>query len=280
MIRVFRLLRYCPSLIWRLRYFKKFGGLLHIRKPRNLYEKIVQLSLAYDKNTWPVLADKYRVRDYIKDRIGDRYLNELYGRYDNANDVDFDALPESFALKTNNGCGTNIIVKDKSQLDYDAARKKLKYWLRYPYGELTGQLHYTQIPPCIIAEKYLVQSNGDKGLTDYKFFCVDGVPKYVFVETDRVVNDHIFRAMAFDMDWVARPELVNPTIVLTEYPERPESFDEMRHVVARLAQPFKFVRIDFYEIDGRPIFGEYTFTPTVLDTMSTACQEEIYEYIR
>lgn len=236
--------------------------------------------MAYDKTLWPVLADKYRVRQYIEDRIGSKYLNELYSRYEKETDIDFGALPQSFVLKTNNGCGTNIIVKDKSALDYDAVRKKLKYWLRYPYGELTGQLHYAHIPPCIIAEKYMRQSNDDKGLTDYKFFCVNGVPKYVFVETDRVVNDHIFKAMAFDMDWIAQPDLVKYDIVLTECPQKPSSFDEMKEVVTRLAQPFKFVRIDFYDVDGCPIFGEYTFTPTVIDTMSERCQEEIFNAIR
>lgn len=164
MIRIFKLLRYCPSLIWRLRYLKKFGGFIHIDNPRNLYEKIVEMSLTYDKSTWPVLADKYRVRKYIEERIGSKYLNELYGCYEKETDIDFGALPQSFVLKTNNSCGTNIIVKDKSDLDYDAVRKKLKSWLRYPYGELTGQLHYAHIPPCIIAEKYMRQSNlvGDR----------------------------------------------------------------------------------------------------------------------
>lgn len=279
MIRIFRLLGFCPSLIWRLRYFKKFGGFIHIGNPRNLYEKIVEMSLAYDKTMWPVLADKYRVRTYVADRIGPQYLNELYGCYDNENDVDFNALPQSFVLKTNNGCGTNIIVKDKSDLNYDAVRKQLKSWLRYPYGELTGQLHYAHIPPCIIVEKYMTQSDDDRGLIDYKFFCINGVPKYVFVYTDRVVNDHVFKVMAFDMDWTAKPELVNSRIAMTEYPEKPVSFDEMKDAVTRLAQPFKFVRIDFYEIDGHPIFGEYTFSPSI-DALSNMCQKEIFETLR
>lgn len=241
------------------------------------------MSLTYDKSTWPVLADKYRVRKYIEERIGSKYLNELYGCYEKETDIDFGALPQSFVLKTNNSCGTNIIVKDKSDLDYDAVRKKLKSWLRYPYGELTGQLHYAHIPPCIIAEKYMRQSNlvggGKCRLIDYKYFCINGFPRQVFVYTDRVINDHIFKVMAFDMDWVARPDWVNPDIALSEYPECPVSFDEMKDVVAQLAKPFKFVRIDFYEIDGRPIFGEYTFSPSI-DALSDMCQKEILEAIR
>lgn len=102
----------------------------------------------------PCLPIKYEVREYIKGKIGEQYLTRLYGVYKRAEDIDFDALPDKFVLKTNNGCGNNIIVRDKSELNVKETRKKLDYWLHFPYGDLTGQIHYSLIPPRIIAEAF------------------------------------------------------------------------------------------------------------------------------
>lgn len=268
-----------PLLIWKLRFFKRYHKFLNVKHPRNLYEKIVQYSLYGDHENWAILADKYAVREKVKQLIGELYLNELYGRYNNPEDIDFEKLPTSFVLKTNNGCATNLIVKDKLKLNLNDVKAKLRKWLRYPYGELTGQLHYADITPCIIAEKFLEQGRGEKGLIDFKFFCVNGVPKYVYVYKDRKVNTHKFCVMAYDMSWNRRPDLVSEGVPLIDEMEEPKSFQEMKFIVEKLASPFDFVRIDLYEINDRPLFGEYTFTPSI-DALSEKCQSEFLRELK
>lgn len=268
----------CPMLIWQLRHLKRYHSFMNVKKPRNLYEKIVQMSI-YEKNeSWSILADKFAVREEIKSIIGEKYLNELYGHYNSPDDIKLEELPNCFVLKTNNGCATNMIIKDKNNFDFKSAKKTLRKWLNFPYGELTGQLHYAKITPCIIAEKFLIQGNNEKGLIDYKFFCINGEPRYLFVYKDREINTHKFSVMAYDMNWEKCPNLVADNINHISKFEKPASFDEMKNIVTKLAKPYKFVRIDLYEINNRPIFGEYTFTPSI-DALSPVCQENIFNEI-
>lgn len=253
-----------PKLVYILRRFLRDFSILNVKKPRNLSDKIIQMSLHNASDEWSILADKYAVRDVVKERIGEEYVVQLYGVYDRAEDIDYDNLPDSFVLKTNNGCATNIIVKDKSKLDIVEVNKKLNKWLKYPYGALTGQTHYSKIKPRIIAEQFLVQK-GEKSLIDYKFFCVDGEPLCLLVVKDREVNTHTFNMMYYDMNWNEKSNYVflSRGYGLIKDMPKPKSFDLMVELVRKLAKGYKFVRIDLYEIDGHPYFGEYTFTPGI-----------------
>ena len=254
-----------PKAMLQLRFYRKTGRKYNLCKP----EKLQDYSIAklFDKSTdlqqYAMFADKYKVREYVEQRIGSQYLTQLYGVYEHADEINFDKLPDQFVLKTNNGCGNNIIVRDKSELDTTAARKKLDYWIRFPYGDLTGQIHYALIPPRIIAESYLEQdkNNPDNLPCDYKFFCFKGKPYYILYYEGRKINGHITPNMLFDMDWTPLPEAVlRPT---THDIPKPVSFDEMKELATKLAQDIDFARIDFYEINGRPIFGEITLTPDI-----------------
>ena len=250
-----------PKIILQLRYYKKFHRFMDLKHPKNIDEKIYWLSLNTDTTLWSTLADKYAVRDYVKDRCGEGVLNKLLGVWDNPDEIDFEKLPQSFVIKTNNGCATNIIVKDKSKLNIAETRQKLRAWLNYPYGIMVGEPHYLRIVPKIIAEELLVQ-DGDrsKSLVDYKFFCIDGRPTFFFFFCDRKPNSHEYKENLYDAEWNACPQYFVNDDILKDF-AKPACYDELLKHVRELAKGFKVVRVDFYVIDNKPIFGELTFTP-------------------
>lgn len=257
--------KWFPKTMLQLRFYKKSGRKYNLKKPQKLQD--YSIAKLFDPTTdlrqYAMFADKYEVRKYIEQKIGSQYLTQLYGVYKRAKDIDFDVLPDKFVLKTNNGCGNNIIVRDKASLNVKDVRKKLDYWLHFPYGNLTGQIHYSLIPPRIIAESLLEQSPKDKEAlpNDYKFFCFKGKPYYVLYYEGRKLNSHIAPSMLFDMDWNPYPEAILHTA--DHNIPRPQSFELMTQLVTKLAEDIDFARIDFYEIDGKPIFGEITLTPTI-----------------
>jgi hypothetical protein len=217
------------------------------------------MSLYSDTSLWVALADKYAVRKYVEEKCGKELLNELYGVYQSPNDIDYSNLPASFILKTTNGCANNILVEDKSRLNINNANKLLCKWLKFPYGEISGQLHYSKIKPQIIAEKLLKQdASSNAPLIDYKFYCFNGEPIYLYVISERIFNTHEYKRMTYDMNWNAHPEFFIKNTPL-KYMDKPASFEKMIEYAKCLSQPFPFVRVDFYEIEGQPVFGEMTF---------------------
>ena len=249
-----------PALILKIRYWKRFRRKINLKKPELFWDKIFYLSLYSDTSQWSVLADKFAVRDYVKKKCNKEILNEIYGVYTSPKDIPYCSLPDSFVLKTTNGCATNILVKQKSILDITKTNKLLSKWLKYPYAELTGQPHYARIEPRIIAEKFLEQDKKESSLIDYKIYCFNGVPTYINVLSNRKSNTHIFCKMMYDMKWNAHPEFFEKNIGLN-YIDKPKSFDKMVEYAKILSVPFPYVRVDFYEIKEMPIFGEMTFTP-------------------
>lgn len=255
----------CPKFVLDFRNYVGVRNHINWRQPKNLQE--YALTILFNKSTdldlYARLADKIEVRKFVEDRIGQQYLTILYGTWTNAKEIDFGTLPNRFVLKTNNGCGTNFIIKDKSKIDISRVVNELNYWLKYPYGALTGQIHYSRINPKILAEEYLEQSIEKDSLPyDYKFFCYKGVPRYVLYYEGRSLNGHITPNMLFDMEWNEISEAVNRPINHKVNP--PISFEEMKQCVKQLCSGFDFVRVDFYEINGRPVFGEMTFTPDII----------------
>lgn len=257
--------RYFPKQVVNLRYFRQNKIWINWKHPNNLHQYTICQYFRPDTDLQLLgqLADKVRVRDFVKDRIGEQFLTKLYGVYDSASEIDFDSLPEQCVLKTNNGCGNNIIIRNKKQL---SNRQKMKdlldRWLRFPYGDLTGQVHYSYIKPQILAEEYLEQSAVKDILPyDYKFFCYKGKPLCVLYYEGRSQNGHLTPNMLFDMDWKPMKEAIKRPI--THPIPKPVSFEMMKKCVTSLATGFDFVRVDFYEIKGCPIFGEMTFTPDI-----------------
>ena len=205
------------------------------------------------------LADKFLVRNWVAEKIGEQYLIPLLGVWDDFDDIDFDALPNQFVLKCNHGSAMNIIVRDKKTFNRQQARDKLNAWLAIDFSTMHLELHYTRINRKIIAEKFML--DGDAAdLTDYKFWCFNGTPTYCKCMTERTTD---LRIDYFDMNWTHmnfeqsnRPNSDNPEKI-----SRPKNFELMKTLAAQLSEDFAFVRVDFYEINGKVYFGEMTFTP-------------------
>ena len=225
---------------------------------RTMTEK-TQWAKIYDKDPRKTIcADKYAVRDWVKERIGEDYLIPLLGVWEQYKDIDFNTLPEKFVLKTNHGAGEAVIVKNKSQMSLAEKirmRRRIEFAMAVDYSSKTGELHYRDIPHKIIAEKLIETENGD--LPDYKFYCFDGIPYYVWIDIDRF-TDH--RRNVYDMNWVLQ-EWNQKKFKNTSYAvEKPENFEKMIDIAKTLSEGFSHVRIDLYNVKGKIYFGEMTFT--------------------
>lgn len=253
--------------------------------PCAFFDKVFWLSLHTDTSQWSACADKLAVRERVSHACGASVLPKLYATYDSAQKIDFSRLPEQFVLKTNNGCGTNWIIRDRSATNLEVIRKELSYWLGYPYGALTGQGHYSRIVPRIFAEE-LLQSKRGPSLTpdDFKFFCFDGVPCYCLVASNRKPDSsHTYDRMMYDMDWHPIPEAFESSGMhhggIAEIQPRPQAFDTMIEMARTLSKGFSFVRVDLYEVDGEAKFGEMTFTPGMGSCFTEDFQRELGDLI-
>ena len=241
----------------RRKFKENTGKELDLEHPQTFNEKLQWLKL-YDHNPlYTQLVDKYRVRQYVAEKIGEEYLNDLYGVYEHFDDIDFNALPDQFVLKCNHDCGSIVICKDKQSFDFAAAKSKLEKALKRNYFYFGREWPYKNVKPLIVAEKYLENLN-DRDLKDYKFFCFSGIPECLFIATDRATKD--MRLDFYDMNFCHLPfERSYPNAA--KKIEKPESFDEMKELAAKLSEGIPFVRVDFYEINEKPLFGEMTFYP-------------------
>lgn len=251
------LIKFSPVLASKYLYKKTTGKKLDIKNPKDFNEKLQWLKLYWRHPLVSKCADKYEVREYVRDRGCKEILNELYGVYDDVRQIDWGLLPEKFVLKTTNSCGTNIICRDKSSLDKNKACRKLSRWLKTDYGLCYAEIHYSKIKPRVICERY-IESDGKALPNDYKIFCFNGMPRIIQVITERG-SGHPKRYF-YDLEWNVM-DLTNE--YLTEMKElcRPKNLDQMIAYSRRLAKGFPFVRVDFYDTEERAILGEMTFTP-------------------
>lgn len=241
-----------------------YGRKFDFTNPRSLHEKVYWMLYNTDVRLWGELTDKVAVRDYIK-KIGySSILNEVYKIYDQlpCEDVLFSNLPNSYVMKTNH-CGGAMgvyLVRDAQTADRKKIYKGLKKALAYDYGTLSGQPHYQNIRPKIMVEKLLVDdTHFNQGLFDYKFFCFRGKPLVVNLLGNRGADGHAKFDQIYDIYW--RRILWDKNECYADNFPRPESFEQMLKIVSDLSKPFPFVRVDLYEVNGKPIFGEMTFTP-------------------
>ncbi len=231
------------------------------KNPKTLNEKINWLKIFSDTSEWTRLADKYLVRDYVKERIGEKYLVKLYGVWQNADDIDFDSLPNKFVLKTNHGAGTILIVDDKSKLNVPDARRQLNQWLREKYGYKTFEPHYLKIKPLIIAEELLENdSSFSSSLVDYKVYCFDGKPYCILVCSDRTIGEQAHFTY-YDLNWNQLSDvLIDKLKPFQVDVPMPDCLSLLLDYSEKLAQGFPQVRVDFYIVKNKIFFGEMTFT--------------------
>lgn len=243
---------------WYRLYLKKPLDLEH---PKTLDEKIQWMKLYYYKDNPLVYqcADKFRVRDYVKNCGLEHILNDLIATYHSANEINWDVLPQKFVLKWNFSNGGNIICSDKSKLDRKQAIKELNR-----FQKIKPHLKYAEpqydVEKVLLCEKFIETQNGEAPV-DYKFYCFNGEAKYVLCCYGRSL-DHRPAFYFFDKDW----QLQRFNKMGKEAPEgftmpKPEGMDDLFHYAEILSKPFPFVRADFYLENGKAYFGELTFTP-------------------
>ena len=266
------LCRISPELLSKYQFRRMLGRKLNLACPSGLDAKIMWLKFNTYRNN-PLVSkcsDKYAVREYIISCGYPEIINDLYGVWEKAEDIDWEQLPEAFVLKCNHGCGYNWICPDKGAADKNKVMDQLKQWMREDYWLQFAELQYRDIHKLIICEKYL-----GKHLVDYKFYCFNGKPLYVLTCVGREgglpshMPDHENpKFFFFDRDW-NMCKLTNDSLHCSTdlYIPRPENLDRMWEIAEKLCEPFPFVRVDLYDVNGHVVFGELTFTPSAaLDT--------------
>ena len=200
-----------------------------------------------------MLADKAEVKSYVAGRVGTEHLVPTLGVWNSAEEIDWDGLPESFVLKCTHDSGSTVICRDKASFDRAAACRKLEAALRVNFYRRMREWVYKGLKPRIIAERFL-----EGEIRDYKFFCFDGKPGLMFVATDRFRSGEETKFDFFDMEW-NHLDIRNGHPNAAVPPERPACFEEMKRLAAELSEGIPQVRVDFYEVGGKVLFGEYTF---------------------
>lgn len=236
-------------------YYLKNGVRPDLKNPKEFMEKTLWLKLNYYTENYGNYADKFEVRAYVENKIGNKYLNDIFGVYDSISNINFEVLPNQFVLKGTHGSGYNIIVKDKNELNIEKTKKKLNQFLSENYYHKFREKIYKDLKPKILVEKYVSEIDSDS-LIDYKFHCFHGKAKYVFVQKDKSKN---LRKSFYDMNWnQILPENYIEAFHEAEF-KKPDNFDEMIQVAEKLSEGFIFLRVDLYSIEDKIIFGELTF---------------------
>ena len=250
---------YSDSTYLKLYYFFQMGEVLHLKHPRKYTEKIQWLKL-HDRNPqYTKLVDKILVKDYVSQTISSDIVIPLLKVYDSVDDISLDELPNQFVLKTNHSGGNTgvIVCKDKSQFNLEEAKTKLQNSLRGSAYNLLLEWPYKDVERKVFAEQYMEDETGN--LMDYKFMCFNGEPKFVHICPDRNCGGQIHFDY-YDLEWNKLPfaiEHPNSDIITP----KPKSFDKMLEYARILSAGKALSRIDFYEIAGKPYFGEITFYP-------------------
>ena len=246
----------------KMLYKQTFQKKLNLNNPHDFNEKIQWLKVYKYKKDKLVIqcADKYRVREYVKEKGCADILNELYGVYHSykefVRNFDISSMPEQFVLKLNRGAGYNLIIDDKKKIDKKELYNKVKKWFKAECGERYCELHYRKAKPCVICEKYLCDGEHFVPI-DYKVHCFNGEPEVTMVCTERntelkfmFVNNN-YNYLDYNTD-VHRGKTLSP---------KPTNFEKMISIARKLSKPFLFVRLDFYEVNEKIYIGEMTFTP-------------------
>lgn len=251
-------------LLASLIYFKTFHKFLNWRNPKNINEKINWLKFYGDISYWPKLSDKFAVREYIKSKGLDNILVKLYGKWNNPFDIDWDALPDSFVLKMNNGSGDVEICKKKDKADKDRIIEKFVKLFDKKYLYTNAEPHYDKIAPCLIAEELLDVSKQPiptNSLIDYKIWCFSGKVDFIWACYNRTSKSA--EVASYDTQWNFHPEY---SVYTDHYKKasalipKPACLGEMIKIAEILSEGIPQVRVDLYVVDNKVYFGEMTFT--------------------
>jgi len=257
-LKILEILDFIPDeTMIRIQYKIKTGRKIDLKKPARYSEKVQWYKLKYRDPLMIQCADKYGVREYVKSKGLEKILIPLYGVYKNAEDINFDTLPNKFVLKTTNGSHTNIFCEDKSKFNRNEAVEKLNTWLKSKRIKAGREWAYYNIEPKIICEAYLEKDRtGD--LPDYKFYCFNGEVFCLYVCSERNINGDT-KISIFDRDFNKMPVKRKNIDEVSLNIRKPENFETMIRYAEILSSDFPHVRVDLYNKDGFIYFGELTF---------------------
>ena len=235
---------------------------LNLASPKTFNEKLQWLKLHYDEYKYTSWVDKYEVKKLVAQVIGEEHIIPTYGVWDKFEDIDVDKLPNQFVLKCTHDSGGIVICRDKNKLDKQKVREKINNCLKRNYFTRTREIPYKHVRPRILAEQFMDDKKASvSGLTDYKFFCFNGKPHFLYLSQG--MEDHqTARISFFDLEGNFCPFSRSDYMPLDKF-IRPEHFDVMKDIASHLAQYFlvPFLRVDLYEINGKIYFSELTFFP-------------------
>lgn len=237
-------------------YFEVFGKKMDWENPQTYNEIINWEKLYCNDLRRGVLSDKYRVRNWVKEKIGSGYFTKIYGVWENPRDIEYRKLPLKYVLKVNNGSGRNIVVEDSRKIDKEKITKQLCEWITDDFALHNLEMHYRKIKPLVYCEEYLDAKMGD--FVDIKFYCFHGEPMFVH----RIKLEHTEKSVArfYDMNWNAQSfnHWYNTD---DDVVERPIWFDEIKQLTEILCKEFEHIRVDWFALpDGRVYFAELTFS--------------------
>ena len=243
-------------------YRAAFGEKLNWKNPVTFSEKLQWLKLNDRKDVYTQMVDKYEAKDYAARRIGEEYVIPVVGGpWDSPEEIDYDALPKQFVLKTTHDCGGVLICRDKETFDRESASRFLRAHLKRNYYLHCREWPYRNVQPRIFAEAYLSEQDGSEGIRDYKFFTFHGEPRLMYIAGGRDYEkkeEQVVYADFYDMEFNhvdLRIDHGNAPV----RPEKPRNFQQMVDCARLLAQGTKHLRVDFYEVNGRLYSGELTF---------------------
>lgn len=253
------LLSWLPDKVYiKITFWERMGYHINLENPTTFNEKIQWLKLYDRKPIYTQMVDKYEAKKYVSNIIGQEYIIPTLGLWNQFDDIDFEILPEQFVLKCTHDSGGLVICREKQNLDMDFVRKKINSSLQHDYYKLGREWPYKNVKRRIIAEKYM--SDDNESLTDYKFFCFDGEPKFLYISYG--MENHKTAQISFAyLDWTRAPFERLDYLPFSKLPRKPDRLEEMIEISRKLSKGFSFLRVDLYEIQGRVYFSELTFSP-------------------
>lgn len=242
----------------KLKYFVYFKKKINLNNPQSFNEKLQWLKL-YDRNPlYVTMVDKYDVKKYVENKIGKEYIIPTIGIYKKINEINFNKLPNKFVIKCTHDCGSVVIVKNKNKIDYDEIKRKIENKLKVNYYYSGREWPYKNVKPRIIIEKYM-EDNKTNELRDYKFFCFNGEVKCFKIDFNRATN-HQANYYAPTGELLEFGEIICPPDYNKKL-DMPKNLNKMIELSEKLSKGITFLRVDFYEMNGKIYFGELTFYP-------------------
>lgn len=242
----------------KLKFKVMMNERLDLKNPKTFNQKIQWLKMNNRKKEYSNMVDKYEAKKYVKNIVGEAVIIPTYGVWSEFDSIPFEELPNQFVLKCTHDSGGLIVVKDKSKFDVEKAKIKIEKSLKNNFFYNSREWPYKNVKPRIIAEKYM--TNGENGLTDYKFYCFNGEPKYLYVSEG--MENHETAIVSFlDINWQKAKFGRYDYLEYSTIPNKPKNFSEMIRIAKILSRGHAFLRVDLYEIEGKVYFSELTFSP-------------------